>query len=94
MCMKSKPKADRNTVKPPPAELMPGYPSFYKDIQGLAVVKADLLQLGEAKKLLRFVVLTEGALLIFDETESGPEKKVVPTQNIKVKSFSDTVVHI
>lgn len=30
MCMKSKPKADRTTVKPP--DMLPGYPSFYKDI--------------------------------------------------------------
>ena len=93
MCMKSKPKADRTTVKPPDMQL-PGYPSFYKDIQGLTVVKADLLQIGEVKKQLRFVVLTESALFIFDETEMGPEKKVIATANLKVKSFSDTVIHI
>lgn len=53
-----------------------------------------MLQIGEVKKQLRFVVLTESALFIFDETEMGPEKKVIATANLKVKSFSDTVIHI
>lgn len=58
------------------------------------MVKADLLQLGEVKKQLRFVVLTESALLVFDESVMGPEKKVISKDNMQVKSVSDLVLHI